>query len=267
MIGPKNQEYYLNQFARFDANGKAGATWHWPACFMTFYWLLYRKMWLNALIYFVLPYILGFSIGLVAGFFGNSSGAMSVAYVLSAIVFFILPPMYANALYYQHCKKRIAEVIASSSDTQRQLGALSAKGGTSGVILIFVLVFIVIAVIGILAAIAIPQYQEYVTRANTTQAMVTGKRAADLVTNFYNHNKALPDTLAVAGFSEPLPTAISGISVSQDGTIIITMSGGPLAGKTILLVPSLDANKQVVWACMSKDILDRQLPQQCRKSK
>jgi hypothetical protein len=48
IIGPKNQDYYLKQFSQFDTNG-GSISWHWPALFATFFWLIYRKMWLNAL--------------------------------------------------------------------------------------------------------------------------------------------------------------------------------------------------------------------------
>ena len=57
-VGHKNQDYYLRHFARFDSNGKVGVSWHWPAFFVTFYWFLYRKMWLNALLYFFLSYLI-----------------------------------------------------------------------------------------------------------------------------------------------------------------------------------------------------------------
>ena len=43
LIGEKNQHYYLRHFAYFDARGKTGTSWHWPACFATLGWLLYRK--------------------------------------------------------------------------------------------------------------------------------------------------------------------------------------------------------------------------------
>lgn len=36
VIGPKNQEYYLRHFERFDAAGKAGATWNWSAALFAF---------------------------------------------------------------------------------------------------------------------------------------------------------------------------------------------------------------------------------------
>lgn len=43
MIGPNRQRYYLEQFARFDARGGIGASWNWPAFFVTFFWLIYRN--------------------------------------------------------------------------------------------------------------------------------------------------------------------------------------------------------------------------------
>jgi Tfp pilus assembly protein PilE len=269
IIGPKRQSYYLEQFARFDSKGGAGISWHWPAFFATFYWFLYRKMWRNAIIYFFLPYIVMFAVGVLAGLSGHSGGSfVFVAYILYTLGIFLFPPMYANALYYKHCQEKIKESRATSPEVQRQLGELTGKGGTSGVILIFLLVFVVIAVIGILAAIAIPQYQEYVTRANTTEAVATGKRAADSVSAYYKQNQTVPANLAQTGFVDPLPSSVNRLEINnQDGTISITMAGGLLTGKSILLVPSLDANRNVIWTCMSKDIQDRQLPIQCRQKK
>jgi len=66
VIVPKEQDYYLSRFAKFDGNGKAGASWHWPAFFVSFYWFLYRKMWFNALLYFLLPYIVLSILGIIA---------------------------------------------------------------------------------------------------------------------------------------------------------------------------------------------------------
>lgn len=162
IVGPKNQDYYLSQFSRFDSNGKVNASWHWSAFFVTFYWFLYRKMWLNALIYFLLPYFVMILLGIVGAATGKSSDiVVGIGSVLFLIVAFVLPPMYANALYYKHCKKKIAEASLSSQDTQRRLGELSAKGGTSKVVIILVLIFASITFIGILAAVAIPAYQDY----------------------------------------------------------------------------------------------------------
>lgn len=269
IVGPKNQDYYLSHFSRFDGNGKVGASWHWPAFFVTFYWFLYRKMWLHALIYFLLPYLVMIPMGVAAAMAGKSADTIiGIGYLLYLAGIFLLPPIYANALYYKHCKKKISETSASSHDVQRQLGELSGKGGTSNVALIFVLVFAFIALIGILAAIAIPAYQDYTTKARMAEAMAIGRNAADSVANYYNQHQEIPISLEQAGFAAPIPPTVKELSVnSQNGTVIITMASAPISGKTFMFVPSLDSNKQIIWTCMSQEILDKYLPQQCRQQK
>lgn len=268
-IGPKNQDYYLRHFARFDSAGKVGISWHWPAFFVNFWWLLYRKMWLNALIYFFLPYLVMILLGIASAVVGDSSGAIinigNLAY-LAAIS--VLLPMYANALYYKHCTSKITEVRTSSHNVQRQLGELSAKGGTSNVAVIVLLIFMFTSIIGILAAIAIPAYQGYIARARLAEAEAVGKIATDSIASYYDQHRQLPNSLEQAGFAKSLPPSVKEISIdSQNGTVIITMATAPVEGKSLLLVPSVDANNQMIWQCMSQDIPDRYLSLQCRQKK
>jgi len=183
VVGPKNQGGYLRHFSRFEAQGKCGISWHWPAFFVTFYWLLYRKMWLNALIYFILPYLVMIPVGLGSVLLGDAAGeaVAGLVYFAYFVGMLILPPIYANALYYRHCKKKIAEVCSLPGDTPRQLGELSAKGGTSNALLIVFLLLLFVALIGILAAIAIPAYQDYTTRARRVDATSAGSDVAKSV--------------------------------------------------------------------------------------
>ena len=266
-VGTNNQDYYLRKFSRFDNDGKTGVSWHWPAFFVTFYWFLYRKMWRNALIYFLLPYLVLILFGIIGAMAGKSAEAVvGIAYLLFLVTLFLIPPMFANAWYYKHCKNKISSAKASSTDRQRQLGELSGRGGTSNIILILVLVFGFIIVIGILAAIAIPAYQDYVTRARTTDAAAFGTRAAESVAQYYYQHKQAPSSLEQSGFANALPQSVKQVSVdAQNGMVTLTLSGGPLDGKTLLMQPSLDANKQITWKCLSQEIQDRQLPRQCRK--
>ena len=270
VIGQKNQDYYFRQFSRFDSDGKIGASWHWPAFFVTFYWFLYRKMWLNALIYFILPYVLMIPIGIVAAAGGEKAAdtIISLGYLLYILGIFLLPPIYANALYYKHCNKKISEATASPYDKQRQLGELYAKGGTSNIILIIIIIFVLfIPVVGILAAIAIPANQDYTIRARMSESFVVGKNATDFVSNYYYQNQHIPTNLREAGFDGRLPPTVKEITIdNKNGTIIITMAApAPIEDKSLLLVPSLDEKKQIVWKCMSEDIPDKYLPRQCRQ--
>lgn len=271
IVGSKNQDYYLSYFSRFDSDGKVSASWHWPAFFATSYWLLYRKMWLNALIYLLLPYFIMIPTGIAAAVAGSSVKAIiGIGYFLFLIAIWVLPPMYANALYYKHCKKIISRVSASPHDSHRKLGELSGKGGTSNVapIFYFVFVFIGLIIIGILAAIAIPAFQDYTTRARLAEAVTVGRDAADSVANYYNQHQDIPSSLEQAGFTEPIPPSVKEISVnSQNGTVTITMASPPVSGKTFLFVSSLDSNNQIIWTCMSQEIQDKYLPPQCRQKK
>ena len=57
-IGPKNTHYYLERFHEFATGGRY-ASWNWPAFFVPLFWMLYRKMWLHAALYFLaLPVVM-----------------------------------------------------------------------------------------------------------------------------------------------------------------------------------------------------------------
>lgn len=268
VLGPKNQDYYLRQFASFDADGKVSATWHWPACFMTFYWLLYRKMWLFALLYFIFPYLFFGLMGVIAGVAGSPANmVIGAGYVLYLLGILFLMPMYANALYYKHCKKQISAVKVSTADVQRQLGELSGKGGTSNIAIIFLLILLGIALLGIVAAIAIPAYQDYTTKAQVAQAYEQGKSAADSVTRYFTRNQVLPGNLGEAGFSSSLSPSVREIGIDkQNGTLTIMLNGAVIGGKSFALVPALDEGRQLDWSCVSTEIQNKYLPQACRQN-
>jgi type II secretory pathway pseudopilin PulG len=258
----KNQDYYLRHFQRFDAKGKAGISWHWPAFFVTFLWLLYRKMWLHSLLEWLLPLIMIIPAAIIAAVLGEQG--VYVAVLLYIAVVSLLPPLFANALYYKHCKKKIAESRASSTDLQWQLGQLSGKGGTSNAIMIFVLIFVFIAVIGILAAIAIPQFVAYRNRTSTAQAIQAGKSATEYVTSYYYQNNQIPFDIKESG---PLPRSVKNIRLnSQTGIITVTMAN-ELDGKSLLFIPYSNTDNQITWKCVSDDIQEMYLPKECRRNK
>ncbi len=72
LIGPEEHKY-LPRFKMFDAlAGNFKATWNWPAFFFTFWWFLYRKLYLLAGVAFVasfVPYV-GFAVPIASGVAG-----------------------------------------------------------------------------------------------------------------------------------------------------------------------------------------------------
>jgi Tfp pilus assembly protein PilE len=269
VIGHSGQAHYLPVFMRFWKNGGSGISWHWPAFFVTFYWFLYRKMWAYAAIYFFLPYIVMIPMGIIAVLLGKYA---FVAVILGWAVIFavqwILAPMYANALYYRHCKQKIEDAKLTSRNPQTQLGQLAASGGTSVAALVIVMslaLLWVIMVLGILAAIAIPAYQEYTVRARVSEAVTVGKSATASVAEYYRQHQQLPDNLAQAGFSAPLPSSVRDITLNtQNGVVTMTMALKAIEGQKLELVPRMDQDNQITWQCTSEEIRRNFLPSQCR---
>jgi cell division septation protein DedD len=50
-IGPINVDYYLPILSRFEAYGRASPSWNWAACVNTLNWMVFRGMWMPALLY------------------------------------------------------------------------------------------------------------------------------------------------------------------------------------------------------------------------
>ena len=271
ILGPKNQDYYLNHFSRFDDERKLGPTWNWSAFLVTFYWLLYRKMWVNAAIYFVLPYLLLLLLWIVGAVAGGLVGIVaSLGYFGYLVAVLVAMPMYANALYYRHCTKMIEAVQSTTQGTQQQLDELAGKGGTSRAAYIFILIINVIAVIGVLAAIAIPAYQDRVARTRMIQALSVGQNATAYVDGYFDQYRSIPRNLDAADFMLSLPPSVKEVSIdNQAGVVTITMNGGgkAIADKSLKFVAAIAGGDHLRWTCMSEQIQDRYLPQECRQAR
>ena len=135
---------------------------------------------------------------------------------------------------------------------------------------------IVVAIIGILAAIAIPAYQDYTIRAKVTEGLSLAAAAKTAVAETNAASGNLPTTNLAAGL--PVATTISGNSVTSvtvstvggnDGTISIlynsTLGGDPtMNAQTITLTPTVTAGG-VTWVCAIGDnTRNKYVPSNCR---
>ncbi len=264
ILGPNNQEYYLQRFADYEASGKSSLGWHWPAFFITFYWLLYRKMWLAALLYFILPYLCTSVFGLITSLLGESRGLMMLGgYLAYTLAILLLPPLLANGLYYRHCQSKIRQAEQLHDDRERQLGYLRAKGGTSHVMLFVVLIVGFIAVIGILAAIAIPAYHDYTLRSKMSGVYQSGQAITQELTQYYAEHQALPTDIHELAIPT-LPNWVSGVQLDSNQGVLELQLAPPGTGQSLQFVAHKESNGILSWRCQSQTIPVRSLPQACR---
>lgn len=128
----------------------------------------------------------------------------------------------------------------------------------------------VVAAIGVLAAIAIPAYQEYTVRAQVYEGLSLASVVQTNVAEIYATKKTFPSSNEEAGL--PGNQAIRGtftdaVSVLPGGRIRIrygNQSSAAINGKTLLLAPYLSASKDVEWNCYSQNLKPQYLPLTCR---
>jgi type IV pilus assembly protein PilA len=122
---------------------------------------------------------------------------------------------------------------------------------------------IVVAIIGILAAVALPAYQEYTVRAKTTEVILAASSAKTGVSEYVNLYSALPPNASFVPESQ-LSKYVSGVTWSSP-TITATAQGeAKITGSTITMTAALNnTSNQVNWTC-SGTIADKYRPSSCR---
>ncbi|HEY7872187.1 MAG TPA: pilin [Rudaea sp.] len=134
---------------------------------------------------------------------------------------------------------------------------------------------IVVAIIAILAAIALPAYQDYVIRSQVSEGSVLADTAKDGVWNYVASFGKMPTNNAETGI--PQPTSIVGKFVGQvevvNGVVTVTFSSTgaqranqAINGRTLVLSPLFTGGSgSVVWKCQPTGTVEQKyLPTICR---
>jgi type IV pilus assembly protein PilA len=111
---------------------------------------------------------------------------------------------------------------------------------------------IAVAIVGILACLAIPAYQNYTIRAQVAEGLNLAGDWKVAIAEYYNTNSKWPSTADLTTMAPSVGTYVSSINVTS-GVISITYGTSrshPLInGATLTLVPYTDANEDVLWQC------------------
>ncbi|WP_219338477.1 pilin [Luteimonas deserti] len=128
---------------------------------------------------------------------------------------------------------------------------------------------IVVAIIAILSAIALPAYQDYVARSQVAEGLVVAGGAKIAVTEYHAHNGEWPDSHAameLAAAQSITGRYVSSTSVGNDGRITVaynrTATSAKIRNADLVLVPRT-SDSTVYWDCEGS-VDPRYRPSSCR---
>ena len=124
---------------------------------------------------------------------------------------------------------------------------------------------IVIAIVGILSAVALPAYQDYTKRAKVTEAInLLGGAKTALAEQYYaSGTLATDNTFADVGFVAVTSPIVSAMTLSGGTTIKVTVASSIVSGGTISLLADTTGDT-LQWTCESSANMKSFVPQSCR---
>ncbi|MBT6277364.1 MAG: hypothetical protein HOI95_24940 [Chromatiales bacterium] len=118
-----------------------------------------------------------------------------------------------------------------------------------------------VAVVGVLAAVAIPAYQDYTVRAQTQQAYSGVK---NLLAAHLTANGQLPAAEEQLDVPANLQGVVSGISMDVSGVVLVTLSMDSEDGTVMKLEPEIEQGRITALRCVGEELREALRPTQCR---
>ena len=125
------------------------------------------------------------------------------------------------------------------------------------------ILFLLLVPLGILAAIAIPAYQEYVSRAQGAEALVLADGAKTAVATFYARENRCPESNSEAGLGDQRTLSgqfVSSIAIEPECRVVVTFAGSSnvnmkLRGQRVEMTGEPDGAGSLSWTCASDVVI------------
>jgi uncharacterized RDD family membrane protein YckC/Tfp pilus assembly major pilin PilA len=180
--------------------------------------------------------------------------------ILSSLILSIGYIMAAFTSRKQALHDLMADCLVINKDAAPdQVGQPVATGGAGIIIALVIAAVIAVPVIGILAAVALPAYQDYMVRARVAEVIAVGQQATRAVDSFVADRNARPASLQETGFTPPVSQYVEDIAIDREGVVRVTVNVPPIEQGVIIF-----SSQEQGWACSAENVDDRYLPQECR---
>ncbi|WP_323054279.1 pilin [Microbulbifer thermotolerans] len=128
---------------------------------------------------------------------------------------------------------------------------------------------IVVAIIGILAAVALPAYQDYTKRSHVSEGLSLASGAKAAVQEYYSSQGTWPSSNSAAGLdaaSKIKGNAVTKLEVGSGGVISVTFDSKVGSSNNVLALVPKDEGGSITWDCTTSKttIDDKYLPSRCR---
>jgi len=126
---------------------------------------------------------------------------------------------------------------------------------------------IVVAIIGILAAVALPAYQDYTVRARVSEMAILGSGMKGTIgENIANNGGNIAVGMCRGVTNLVTATDNTATATCADATGVVVLVGTAKAkGVTLTLTPAVNADGTIAWSCTSAAAEWKYVPAECRK--
>ena len=115
-------------------------------------------------------------------------------------------------------------------------------------------------IIGVLAAVAVPAYKQYEVRAELSAAIIESQNARNSLGNYYVNNQMIPESLATLNIQAELPSG-SWMTLNDGMVLSVISDNGEL-----IFTPAEGEQGEIIWDCINGDGLkQKQLPPSCTR--
>lgn len=154
----------------------------------------------------------------------------------------------------------------SQESWDEKYGSVQKSSGVMAAVFV-VSIVVFVAITGILAAVALPAYQDYTHRAKIQSAMPLVTDARKKVEIFIKKNHSYPNENILVGLPDDISTnVIESITLQDNAKLEVAYHLGLKDKNTIVWTPT-EANGEVVWTCTEGTMLDKYRPADCRGGK